>query len=109
MLHQKPNIPFAGRSYDSSPIAAFRLKRDADASIAWCIGKITEWCFLCHCQEENNDCEIWQSCLDRTPFLPFENGTAASLAVRTLYEETRPDPLPGPGGALYVQEMHNTC
>ena len=39
-------------------------------------------------------------CFDLTPLSPRERCTPISVASHTLYEKTRPDRLPGPGGIL---------
>lgn len=45
---------------------------------------------------------IRQSSFDLTPVSPFERCTPVSVAAHTLYEKTRPDRLPGPGGILIL-------
>lgn len=40
---------------------------------------------------------------DLTPLAPEERCTKLSVASHTLYEKTRPDLLPGPGGVLNLQ------
>ena len=52
---------------------------------------------------------------DLTPLSPEERCTPLSVASHTLYEKTRPDRLPGPGGVLsldnarYEQVTEKTC
>lgn len=52
---------------------------------------------------------------DLTPLAPEERCTPLSVAAHTLYEKTRPDRLPGPGGVLdltsatYEQITPKTC
>lgn len=52
---------------------------------------------------------------DLTPLSPAERCTPLSVAAHTLYEKTRPDRLPGPGGVLnlngakYEQVTPKTC
>lgn len=52
---------------------------------------------------------------DLTPLSPAERCTPLSVAAHTLYEKTRPDRLPGPGGILnldgakYEQLTPKTC
>lgn len=52
---------------------------------------------------------------DLTPLSPAERCTPLSVAAHTLYEKTRPDLLPGPGGVLnlngarYEQVTPKTC
>ena len=44
------------------------------------------------------------SSFDLIPLSPVERCTPLSVAAHTLYEKTRPDRLPGPGGALHLQD-----
>lgn len=41
---------------------------------------------------------------DLTPLSPQERCTPLSVASHTLYEKTRPDRLPGPGGVLHLDD-----
>lgn len=41
---------------------------------------------------------------DLIPLSPQERCTPLSVAAHTLYEKTRPDRLPGPGGALHLDD-----
>jgi hypothetical protein len=43
-----------------------------------------------------------KSSFDLTPLSPLERCTPISVAAHTLYEKTRPDRLPGPGGVLHL-------
>lgn len=43
---------------------------------------------------------------DLTPLSPAERCTPLSVAAHTLYEKTRPDRLPGPGGVLNLEKAH---
>lgn len=45
---------------------------------------------------------------DLTPLSPFERCTPLSVASHTLYEKTRPDRLPGPGGILNLDSAQYT-
>lgn len=56
-----------------------------------------------------------ENSFDLTPLSPAERCTPLSVAAHTLYEKTRPDRLPGPGGVLvldnakYEQVTPKTC
>lgn len=58
---------------------------------------------------------IRKDSFDLTPLSPAERCTPLSVAAHTLYEKTRPDRLPGPGGyldltsAAYEQLTPKTC
>ena len=43
---------------------------------------------------------VYEDSFDLTPLSPKERCTPLSVAAHTLYEKTRPDRLPGPGGIL---------
>lgn len=45
-----------------------------------------------------------KSNFDLTPLAPLERCTPVSTAAHTLYEKTRPDKLPGPGGVLHLDD-----
>lgn len=45
---------------------------------------------------------------DLIPLNPIERCTPLSVAAHTLYEKTRPDRLPGPGGILYLDKATYT-
>lgn len=47
---------------------------------------------------------IRQSSFDLMPVSPLEQCTPVSVAAHTLYEKTRPDRLPGPGGVLHLDD-----
>lgn len=49
---------------------------------------------------------IRQKSFDLTPLSPEERCTPLSVASHTLYEKTRPDRLPGPGGILNLDAAH---
>lgn len=49
---------------------------------------------------------IRKSSFDLMPLSPLERCTPVSVAAHTLYEKTRPDRLPGPGGVLELDDAH---
>lgn len=102
-LQTDPDIILSGRSYDPSPFAGFCLSRGVDPGVAWYLGKIMECGAFCAVPKGRTMvATVRQSSFDLTPVSPFERCTPVSVAAHTLYEKTRPDRLPGPGGALHL-------
>ncbi len=95
------DIIIAGRSYDPAPFAAFSMHRGVQRDPAWHMGKIAE----CggHCTTPKGRSIIARMYQDRFELSTPAQGdrcTPLSVAAHTLYEKTRPDRLPGPGGVL---------
>lgn len=102
-LQAEPDIILAGRSYDPSPFAAFCLSRGADPGVAYYLGKIMECGAFCAVPKGRTMvARVGKSTFDLTPVSPSERCTPVSVAAHTLYEKTRPDRLPGPGGVLHL-------
>ena len=102
-LKSEPDIVLAGRSYDPAPFAAFCLSRGVDAGPAWHMGKIMECGGICAVPKGRSMiARVRKSSFDLTPLSPLERCTPISVAAHTLYEKTRPDRLPGPGGVLHL-------
>ncbi|KAK4508747.1 hypothetical protein PRZ48_002486 [Zasmidium cellare] len=102
-LEQDPDIILGGRSYDPAPFAAFCLARGVEPGVAWHMGKIMECGGFCAIPRGRSMiATIRKDSFDLTPLSPEERCTPVSVAAHTLYEKTRPDRLPGPGGALYL-------
>lgn len=100
-LKGDPDIILAGRSYDPSPYAAFCLSRGVSEGVAWHMGKIMECGAACATPKGASIiATIRRDSFDLTPLAPRERCTPLSVASHTLYEKTRPDRLPGPGGIL---------
>lgn len=105
-LQHDPDIILSGRSYDPAPFAAFCLHRGADPGVAWYLGKIMECGAFCALPKGRIMVgRVRQSSFDLTPVSPFERCTPVSVAAHTLYEKTRPDRLPGPGGILNLDKV----
>ena len=99
------DIVVSGRSYDPAPFAAFCMLRGVDESPAWHVGKIIECGGLCAVPKGRSIvAEMHQDHFILTPTDPAQRCTPVSVAAHTLYEKTRPDRLPGPGGILYLQD-----
>lgn len=100
-LKGNPDIILAGRSYDPAPFAAFCLSRGVSEGAAWHMGKIMECGAACATPKGASIiATIRHDSFDLTPLAPSERCTILSVASHTLYEKTRPDRLPGPGGIL---------
>lgn len=99
------DIVVAGRAYDPSPYAAFCMyKGITDPGIYWHMGKIME-CggFCCERKSQVILATVREDSFDLEPMDPSNRCTEVSVASHTLYEKTRPDLLPGPGGRLNLQ------
>lgn len=97
------DIIVAGRSYDPSPFAAFCMHHGVEESSAWHVGKIIECGGLCTIPKGRSIlATMFEDSFVLTPTDPKQKCTPVSVAAHTLYEKTRPDRLPGPGGVLHL-------
>lgn len=96
------DIIVAGRAYDPSPYAAFcAYKGIEDPGIYWHMGKIMECgAFCCEKKGQVILATVREDSFDLEPMAPDNRCTEVTVASHTLYEKTRPDRLPGPGGVL---------
>ncbi|KAL0260309.1 hypothetical protein SLS55_003995 [Diplodia seriata] len=102
-LETKPNVIIGGRSYDPAPFAAFCMFHGVEPPTAWHMGKIMECGGICAVPKGRSMiATMRRSSFDLTPLSPLERCTPLSVAAHTLYEKTRPDRLPGPGGILVL-------
>ncbi|KAF6842752.1 caib baif family enzyme, partial [Colletotrichum musicola] len=115
-LKENPDIIIGGRSYDPAPFAAFSIARGVLPDVAWHMGKIMECGGICAVPKGRSMiATMRRDSFDLTPLSPAERCTPLSVAAHTLYEKTRPDRLPGPGGVLnldgakYEQVTPKTC
>ncbi|KAH7329682.1 hypothetical protein B0I35DRAFT_474252 [Stachybotrys elegans] len=115
-LKSNPDIILGGRSYDPAPFAAFSIAHGVLPEIAWHMGKIMECGGICAVPKGRSMiATLRRDSFDLTPLAPAERCTPLSVAAHTLYEKTRPDRLPGPGGVLvldnakYEQLTPKTC
>lgn len=103
-LRENPeaDIIVAGRAYDPSPYAAFcAYKGIDDPGIYWHMGKIMECgAFCCEKKGQVILATVRKDSFDLEPMAPDNRCTEVTVASHTLYEKTRPDRLPGPGGVL---------
>lgn len=115
-LKGDPDIIIGGRSYDPAPFAGFSIARGVLPDVAWHMGKIMECGGICAVPKGRSMiATMRKDSFDLTPLSPAERCTPLSVAAHTLYEKTRPDRLPGPGGVLnlnsanYEQVTPKTC
>ena len=72
---------------------------------AWHMGKIMECGGICAIPKGRSMiATMRKSSFDLVPLNPIERCTPLSVAAHTLYEKTRPDRLPGPGGVLNLDQ-----
>lgn len=103
-LKTRPDIILGGRSYDPAPFAAFSIFHGVQPAIGWHMGKIMECGGICAIPKGRSMIATMRTdSFDLTPLAPEERCTKLSVASHTLYEKTRPDLLPGPGGVLNLQ------
>lgn len=102
------DIIVAGRAYDPSPYAAFCMyKGITDPGIYWHMGKIMECgAFCCEKKGQVILATVREDSFDLEPMALDNRCTEVTVASHTLYEKTRPDLLPGPGGVLNLQKSH---
>ncbi|KAH7155944.1 hypothetical protein EDB81DRAFT_644842 [Dactylonectria macrodidyma] len=101
--NQDVDIIVAGRSYDPAPFAAFNMHCGVTPEAAWHMGKIVECGGLCTVPKGRSIvATMYQDSFVLTPVSPRERCTPLSVAAHTLYEKSRPDRLPGPGGVLHL-------
>ncbi|KAL2802934.1 CoA-transferase family III domain-containing protein [Aspergillus granulosus] len=102
-LESNPDIILGGRSYDPAPFAAFSIFHGVEPGVAWHMGKIMECGGICAVPKGRSMiATMRRDSFDLTPLAPRERCTPLSVAAHTLYEKTRPDRLPGPGGVLVL-------
>ncbi|KAI0470607.1 hypothetical protein GGR56DRAFT_136853 [Xylariaceae sp. FL0804] len=102
-LRLDPDIIIGGRSYDPAPFAGLCLARGVTTSAAWHMGKIMECGGICAVPKGRSMiAKMRRDSFDLVPLSPLERCTPLSVAAHTLYEKTRPDRLPGPGGVLHL-------
>ncbi|KAL3456021.1 CoA-transferase family III domain-containing protein [Aspergillus heterothallicus] len=102
-LESNPDIILGGRSYDPAPFAAFSIYHGVEPGVAWHMGKIMECGGICAVPKGRSMiATMRKDSFDLTPLAPRERCTPLSVAAHTLYEKTRPDRLPGPGGVLVL-------
>jgi hypothetical protein len=104
LLSGRPvDVVVAGRAYDPAPHAALALSLGADPGLAWHMGKVLECGGACAEPKGGGVvATVYRDHFDLVPMSPDARCTELSVAAHTLYEKSRPDLLPGPGGTLNV-------
>ncbi|WP_020124349.1 acyclic terpene utilization AtuA family protein [Streptomyces canus] len=98
------DVIIAGRAYDPAPHAAFALHHGVEPGIAWHMGKILECGGACAEPKGGGVvATVYRDRFELSPSGPAQRCTPLSVAAHTLYEKSRPDLLPGPGGVLDVR------
>jgi hypothetical protein len=103
--HPEVDIIVSGRSYDPAPHAALCITRGdgIEPGTYWHMGKIVECGATCaEPKGRVIKATVRKGSFDLEPMNPAERCTPLSVAAHTLYEKSRPDILPGPGGALHL-------
>ncbi|WZH47227.1 uncharacterized protein QYS62_008371 [Fusarium acuminatum] len=113
------NIIIGGRAYDPAPYVAYcvyQLTRQSESLSTeelesslggfYHMGKILECGGLCALPKSHGAvATVYANGLfDVRPTVPESICTPLSVAAHTLYENTRPDVLRGPGGSLHLQD-----
>lgn len=96
------DVIVAGRAYDPSPYAAFCMYQGiTNPGVYWHMGKVMECgAFCCVKKGQVILATVREDSFDLEPMDPENRCTEVTVASHTLYEKTRPDLLPGPGGVL---------
>lgn len=103
-MNENPDadIIIGGRAYDPSPYAAYCEYRGIkDPGLYWHMGKVMECgAFCCEKKGQVIMATVREDSFDLEPMAEDNRCTEVTVASHTLYEKTRPDRLPGPGGVL---------
>jgi len=107
-LEGEANIVLCGRAYDPALFAADAIRRGYPAGACYHAAKILE-CGAIACEPgSGSDCLVAEiSRQGRAVFHPVNakrRATARSIAAHTLYEKSKPDTFPLPGGELSLEE-----
>ncbi|RXK37323.1 hypothetical protein M231_05389 [Tremella mesenterica] len=104
------DIVLGGRAYDPAPYAAVCNMAGIDPGLGWHMGKIVECGALCATPRGKSiRATIRKDSFDLTPVNTSERCIPISVAAHTLYEKSRPDLLPGPGGILDLNNCTYTA
>lgn len=108
--HGPVDVVVAGRAYDPAPYAAFLVPRGIGPAIAWHVGKILECGGVCAEPKGGGAlATVRADSFDLEPMGPDQRCTPLSVAAHTLYENSSPELLAGPGGVLDVRECRYTA
>jgi hypothetical protein len=106
-LNNGADIIIAGRAYDPSVFSALAIKEGFDKGLAIHMGKILECAAIAAIPGSGSDCMfgyLRHDCFVLEPLSPLRRCTTLSVAAHTLYEKSNPYLLPGPGGAIDLQD-----
>ena len=110
-------VVLAGRAYDPTVFAAPAIRKGYDKGLAIHLGKILECASICATPGSGSDCMfgyLGEDYFRVEPLSSVRKCTTLSVAAHTLYENTNPYILPGPGGHLdltnttFEQDSENT-
>ena len=102
-LRDGADVVIAGRSSDAAIFAAIPLMADADAGLAWHLGKIIECAAQVAEPRTGQDCVLGTLADDHfvvEPAHPDKRCTRMRIAAHTLYENPHPYRLAEPEGTL---------
>jgi hypothetical protein len=105
------NVVLAGRCYDPACFAALPIMLGYDEGLALHMGKILECAAIAATPGSGADCAL--GILKKDSFIlealsPKRKFTCESAAAHTLYEKSDPYHLPGPGGAINLENCSFT-
>ena len=104
-------VILAGRSYDPCEFSSLAISRGFDKALAIHMGKVLECAAITALPGSGSDCMLGTLKEDSfvvEPLNPIRKCTALSVAAHSLYEKSNPYVLPGPGGALDLNETKFT-
>ncbi|MBU1107904.1 MAG: DUF1446 domain-containing protein [Candidatus Riflebacteria bacterium] len=105
------NVVLTGRCYDPAVFAALPVMKGYDEGLALHMGKILECAAIASTPGSGADCAL--GILKKDSFIlealnPKRKFTCESAAAHTLYEKSDPYHLPGPGGAINLEDCSFT-
>jgi len=107
-LEQDFDIVVCGRCYDPAVFAALPIKMGFDPALALHMGKILECAAIAAIPGSGSDCVLGRLFDDHFILEPLNTDrrfTRNSVAAHSLYEKSDPFHLPGPGGALNLEQV----
>lgn len=105
------NVILAGRCYDPANFAALPILWGYDPGLALHMGKILECGAIAATPGSGADCAfatLKRDCFILEALNPIRRFTRESAAAHTLYEKSDPYHLPGPGGAINLENCRFT-
>lgn len=102
------DIIVCGRCYDPAVFAALPILRGHDPALALHMGKILECAAIAALPGSGSDCvlgRLFENHFILESLNPDRQFTRNSVAAHSLYEKSDPFHLPGPGGALVLEDV----